>query len=254
MKPDISLSDQIQIIPVATIRPDIGYNRISGTSLTQACLFRSLTTTNRRHWSERSAASFKVTRFRPCCSTYVSTPSWRQYLISNTNSVDICGAQLKKKPTGGRGCNSRMTPRSSLMTLKVNSLCWRFSVAWCVWAEMMLRIDKWSAFGLAKRSGQYVQIKPGIFVGGVQIPPIKTGKSLKYFDWIFDFNMGNAELEKKLEVKVNSLLSVTSALKVRPQSKLKIVRKYFPTQLSFQLKVSDISFTWISRLISLTDW
>ena len=121
------------------------------------------------------------------------------------------------------------------------------SVAWCAWAEMTLRIDKCSSFGMTKRSGQYVQIEPGLFVNGVQIPPIKIGESFKYLGGVFDFEMGNAELKRELKVKVNSLLSVTSALKVRPQSKLRIVRKYFPTQLSFQLKIADIPVTWISQ-------
>ena len=43
------------------------------------------------------------------------------------------------------------------------------------------------------------------------------------------------------------MLATTASLKIRPQLKLKILKVFIPSQISFDLKMYDISLTWFSQ-------
>ena len=51
-------------------------------------------------------------------------------------------------------------------------------VAWCNWADMLIRLDKCSLFGLMKRNNSFDQVEPGVYVGGSRIPPVAIGGRL----------------------------------------------------------------------------
>jgi len=100
---------------------------------------------------------------------------------------------------------------------------------------------------MAKRAGQYIQTQPGLFIDGTPIPVIDQNKSFKYLGKLFNFQMDNNDAKQEIESSVRLMLSTTTNLHVRPQTKLKIVRKIMPTQFSFQLRLYDISLTWIHQ-------
>src|SRR6218665_376790 len=53
-------------------------------------------------------------------------------------------------------------------------------VAWCNWADMLIRLDKCSSFGMMKRNNSFDQVEPGVYVGGSRIPPVPIGGSFTY--------------------------------------------------------------------------
>jgi len=58
-------------------------------------------------------------------------------------------------------------------------------VAWCTWADMKLRIDKCSTFGVAKHSGKFAQFLPSLFVLDTALPVIQLGCEFKYLGRIY---------------------------------------------------------------------
>ena len=52
-------------------------------------------------------------------------------------------------------------------------------VAWCHWSGMVLRLDKCSSFGMAKRNNAFKQTLPCLFVDGKQVPSVAIGIYLR---------------------------------------------------------------------------
>ena len=132
--------------------------------------------------------------------------------------------------------------------------------AWCEWAEMKIRIDKCSTFGMRKQSGNYVQFQPNLVVKDSPIPPLDDGAHFKYLGRLYDFAMKNDDIKASLDNKLTSLLKTTSELEIKPQQKLKILKIFIPSRLTFALRVYDISYTWISQVLdskisnAVRDW
>ena len=121
------------------------------------------------------------------------------------------------------------------------------ALAWCNWANMLIRIDKCVTFGMAKIKGVHKQIDPKIYINSSAIPSITTGNSFKYLGKIFTYTLDNSEIKELLVTKVKHILDITSALKTPAQLKLKIIRQYLPSQINFDLRLYNLSYTWITN-------
>ena len=71
----------------------------------------------------------------------------------------------------------------------------RFTV-WSQWANMIIRVDKCSSFGIKKRSSKSIQYQPKLFVINQLIPRIELGEYFRYLGRCFDFNMMKDERHK----------------------------------------------------------
>src|SRR6218665_2450662 len=101
------------------------------------------------------------------------------------------------------------------------------NVAWCKWAGMSLRINKWTSFGMRKQEGLYQQSLPNLTVDNSRIPTVDLGASFKYLGKIFNFEMDNAEVKPQLVTRLSSILKITTNLKIKSQLKLKILKVTF---------------------------
>ena len=125
---------------------------------------------------------------------------------------------------------------------------------------METRLDKCLSFGMRKSNGIYQQYLPYLTIMNEQIPHVKIGSFFTYLGKKFDFNMDNAVIETDLISRLKTLLQKTSDLNVRPQMKLKILKLYIPSQLSFDLRIYDLSYTWIDQNLdslitrAVSDW
>ena len=134
------------------------------------------------------------------------------------------------------------------------------NAAWCEWAEMKIRIDKCSTFGMRKQSGSYIQFQPKLTIGDSSIPPLDDGEQFKYLGRMYDFSMKNEYIKADLEQRLTSLLQTTSDLDIKPQQKLKILKIFIPSRLTFDLRIYDISYTWIMQTLdskisnAVRDW
>jgi len=100
---------------------------------------------------------------------------------------------------------------------------------------------------MTKRSGQYVQFEPCLFIAGVALPPVTIGECFIYLGNVFNFAMDDRLVKADIETKLQDLLTTTSNLPVCPQSKFKILRLYITAQLGFELKTYNITATWITE-------
>ena len=111
-----------------------------------------------------------------------------------------------------------------------------------------------------KQSGNYSQYQPNLSVGGQPLPAIEDDSSFKYLGKCFDFKMDHSKVKLNLKERLSNMLNITTDLKIKPQQKLKILRLFIPSQLSFDLRIYNISYTWIVENLdslitnSIRDW
>ena len=72
-------------------------------------------------------------------------------------------------------------------------------------------------------------------------------ESFKYLGKIFAAKMDNFEAKSLLKLKLEKLLKTTSDLNIKAQLKLKILKSYISSQINFDLRIYDFSYTWISK-------
>ena len=67
-------------------------------------------------------------------------------------------------------------------------------------------------------------------------------------------------IKADLEQRLTSLLQTTSDLDNKPQQKLRILKIFIPSRLTFDLRIYDISYTWIKQALdskiskAVRDW
>jgi hypothetical protein len=99
--------------------------------------------------------------------------------------------------------------------------------AWCSWADMILRLDKCTAFGMQKRNGVYTQTMPNLSVTEGQIPAVPMNGEFTYLGRRFSFESKPDSIKSALEQKLKDLLHITSGLKIKAQTKIKILLKCY---------------------------
>jgi len=126
----------------------------------------------------------------------------------------------------------------------------RLFEAWCDWAKMDIRLDKCLSFGAAMLGGKFQQILPKIdLVGKGLIPAVPLGGHFKYLGKVFDFQALNTVPREEFETKLKNLLVKISSLKIRCQTKLKILSLYIPSQFNFELKIYNFTDAFLSGVI-----
>ena len=81
-------------------------------------------------------------------------------------------------------------------------------------------------------------------------PISAIGEDFCYLGKLYNFEINASNGAKELiSDKLKALLIATNKLKVRPQTKLKILRLYVHSQLVFYFKVYDLPSTWIENAL-----
>ena len=76
---------------------------------------------------------------------------------------------------------------------------------------------------------------------------VPAGGSFVYLGKIFNFDLKKDEARNNISEKLTTLLRITSQLKMKPQWKLAILRRYIHAQLSFELRLYDFGVTWVEQ-------
>jgi len=66
------------------------------------------------------------------------------------------------------------------------------------------------------------------------VPSVEIGGSFKYLGKVFSFNQNDEPAKLNLKTRLKELLDKTSSLEISPQMKLKVLRLYIPSQISFE--------------------
>ena len=60
---------------------------------------------------------------------------------------------------------------------------------WCIWCDMLIRVDKCYSFGIRKENNRSQQFKPMLFINNLLVKAIDIGQSFVYLGKHFDFEM-----------------------------------------------------------------
>ena len=125
---------------------------------------------------------------------------------------------------------------------------------------MILRLDKCTAFGMQKRNGVYTQTMPTLSVTEGQIPAVPMNGEFTYLGRRFSFESKPDSIKSALEQKLKDLLHITSGLKIKVQTKIKILSLYIHAQMIHEIKLYDLPLTWIEQTLDalsirhIRDW
>ena len=124
----------------------------------------------------------------------------------------------------------------------------RFSV-WCQWANMIIRVDKCSTFGIKKHSSKSIQYQPKLFINHLLVPRIEIGESFRYLGRYFNFNMSDEKHQSEIFDLFNNIISKIDDLHLHPRNKILLYSRYLLSKISWDFTITDISQTWICETL-----
>ncbi|CAB4027761.1 Hypothetical predicted protein [Paramuricea clavata] len=122
----------------------------------------------------------------------------------------------------------------------------RFAI-WRQWADMIVRVNKCSIFGIKKALTKSVQYLPKLLINNAVIPAIELGKSFCYLGRYVDYEMTNNEHKLELISLLTNLLKKIDLNPLHPKNKILLYNRYVLSKLSWHLTITSISKTWISK-------
>ena len=70
---------------------------------------------------------------------------------------------------------------------------------------------------------------------------------LTYLGRTHSFHFKSESMKSTLQQTLATLLSITSALRIKAQLKLKLPSRYIPAQILFDIKLYDLPLTWVEQ-------
>lgn len=120
-------------------------------------------------------------------------------------------------------------------------------VAWCQWADMKIRIDKCTAFGMRKFNNAYKQYEPFVTIQNEQMPVVQEGESFKYLGKVYNADNDLSIAKVSTKENLETMLKAISNLCIKAQLKIKILHLIAFPKLSFTLKSYNFPATWITQ-------
>ena len=105
-----------------------------------------------------------------------------------------------------------------------------------------------------------MQTVPNIGLPEGKIPATPIGGEFIYLGRRFSFEGKHDSAKSALEEKINELLKITSNMKIRVKTKLKILSLYIHSQILFDIKLYDFPVTWVEQKLDalcikyMRDW
>lgn len=122
----------------------------------------------------------------------------------------------------------------------------RFTI-WCQWANMIIRVDKCSTFGIKKELTKSVQYLPKLFINSCFVPRVENGKSFRYLGRYFNFNMSDEDHKSELYDTLTNTMNEIDELPLHPKNKILMYNRYVLSKISWHFTVSDIGKTWVNE-------
>ena len=103
---------------------------------------------------------------------------------------------------------------------------------WCTWANIIVRVDKCSTFGIRKSSSASMQYLPKLFINQVTVPTVNIGKSFKYLGRFFNFSMDNFDHLSEVLQLVTDLMRKLDDVPCHPKNIFNFIVKYVNNTLA----------------------
>ena len=100
---------------------------------------------------------------------------------------------------------------------------------WYTWANMIIRVDKCSTFGIRKSSTASTQYLPKLLINQFPVPTVAVGKSFKYLGRYFNFSMDNIDhMSEVLQLITSLMRKIDEILVIRKTNCCYIIGLFFP--------------------------
>ena len=116
---------------------------------------------------------------------------------------------------------------------------------WCTWADMIIRVERCSSFGIRKSATSSVQFIPKLITNKDLVPTVKIGESRKYLGRYFSFSMQNFEHKTILLGTIADLLNKIDNTLCHPKNKLLLYHRFVLSKISWHFTVAELSKTWV---------
>ena len=117
---------------------------------------------------------------------------------------------------------------------------------WCQWANMLLRVEKRTTFGIKKCSSRTLQSQPILMINSEIVPPVNKGESFRCVGCFFNFDIDNWDHKDILLSTLIAMLKNIDSLTVDPINMLLLHDRYILSKICWHLTVADLGKTWIS--------
>ena len=116
---------------------------------------------------------------------------------------------------------------------------------WCTWANMIIRVDKRSTFGIKKASTSSVQYLPKLILNHDSIPTVEIGKSFTYLGRCFYISMNKHNHLADILSLVTNLIKQINGIPCHLKNKLLLYHRFVPSKLSWNLTIENIGKIWV---------
>ena len=120
---------------------------------------------------------------------------------------------------------------------------------WCTWANMIIRVDKCSAFGIRKSSTASIQYLPKLLINQFPVPTVAVGNSFKYLSPYFNFSMDNIDDMSEVLQLITGLMRKIDEIPCHPKNKLLLYHRFVLSKISWHFTIADLGKTWVSENI-----
>ena len=124
----------------------------------------------------------------------------------------------------------------------------RFTI-WCRWSDMIIRVDKCSAFGIKKQLTKSIQCLPKLFVNNCLVPRVEIGESFRYLGRYFNFNMFDNDHKSEILDTLTDFLNKIDQLALYPKNKIRLHSQYVLSKISWHFTISDIGKTLVNETL-----
>ena len=118
-------------------------------------------------------------------------------------------------------------------------------------ANMIIRVDKCSTFGIKNSSTSSTQYLPKLRINQQIVPSVETGKSFKYLGRYFNYSMNNENHMSEVVDLLNDLMQKIDILPCHPQNKVLIYHRFVLSKISWHLTIADLSRTWVVQNLDI---
>ena len=106
---------------------------------------------------------------------------------------------------------------------------------------MIIRVDKYSTFGIKKRLTKSIKYLPKLIINNSLIPAIELGKSFCYLGRYFDLEMTNNEHKLELVSLITNLMKEIDFKPLHPKNKILIYTRLRITETLMAFNYSHTS-------------
>ena len=171
------------------------------------------------------------------CIRYISDEKFKQFGFSTSSLLPIHWVQCADDAAVITGLENE------------NQILLNHFTRWCTWANMIIRVDKCSTFGIRKSSTASMQYLPKLFINQVTVPTVDIGKSFKYLGHFLNFSMDKFDHLSEVLQLVTDLMRKLDDIPCHRKNKLLLYHRFVLSKVSWHFTIADLGKTWVTENI-----